>query len=645
MKALWAPLLVLSGCATVGSGTFVPAETLRFERAKYADDAAVVLHRQDRTQLVLENNDAYTRASRHEVIAVLAEGGLELAEVRVPFNATWKFLGFKARVVRPDGTARELGVDALLSDTSGKGERDANARFFRFPDVSVGCVLEYMWTIEAPSLWWYDDQDTLGSFPVRHYDFELTASKEIVLETIELNGGAPIQVRTGNDGSHTLKFELEDLPPRRKVDAAPHWTFTEPRWAWRIVAFNWRAYTDDALRNWNDVVNGNGRNFFTEGKLQDDFDVRLDAKGCGDAGCLAQRAVDLVKEKTSTWSVKWNRAENLARAWASGKASSVERALMVKSLLEAQGLDVWLAYGTGRLNQQTLPSFPNVGQFDRLFAYVPAQRGLKSPLFLDVTCDACKAGELAPEYANTSLYVFKTTTTLGKAKTKGRWERAPDVAPPGGMVMKHAAVLDPSGRLDDEVVLVIRGAEAAETVERHRAAPHRLWEREDEFARRSSPLADLASAKWTSCTSARCEWTTRLGYENEASRDGSRWLVPTSFLRPSWEEMYLPTERTVDVHLHKPTHFEEIAELKVPDELELVSVPPAQKVGPAGFRVEVAWERIPGGVRITRRLLQDVTELPKEKYGELRAAVEAFRRARREVLVFAPRSAEKGSAP
>lgn len=61
------------------------------------------------------------------------------------------------------------------------------------------------------------------------------------------------------------------------------------------------------------------------------------------------------------------------------------------------------------------------------------------------------------------------------------------------------------------------------------------------------------------------------------------------------------------------------------------------ELGPEGFKVEVSYERIPGGVRIRRRLFQDITELPREKYGELRAAVEAFRRARREVLVFAPR--------
>lgn len=91
--------------------------------------------------------------------------------------------------------------------------------------------------------------------------------------------------------------------------------------------------------------------------------------------------------------------------------------------------------------------------------------------------------------------------------------------------------------------------------------------------------------------------------------------------------MFLPTERTVDVHLREPERYEEVADLNVPPGLELVTVPPSVKAGIPGFQVEVVYERTPQGARITRRLKQDISELPKERYAE----------ARREVLVFAPR--------
>jgi hypothetical protein len=49
----------------------------------------------------------------------------------------------------------------------------------------------------------------------------------------------------------------------------------------------------------------------------------------------------------------------------------------------------------------------------------------------------------------------------------------------------------------------------------------------------------------------------------------------------------------------------------------------------------VKFEPTPNGVRITRQYAHDVLSISKDKYESVQAAVEAFRRARREVLVFA----------
>ena len=205
----WVVLLFATGCATTGAADFVATSALKFDPAQYPEDAALVLFRADHTELVESGSEDWTHHSRHEVIAVLGEGGFDLAEVKVPLWAKSKLLRFNARVVQPDGTEQRFDGAQLLSDASGKGELDSNAKFFRFADVRVGSVLEYAWTVESPGLWSADDQDTLGSFPVRRYEFELTATKALVLETIEFNGGSPIQVRTLGDGRHQLRFELQ----------------------------------------------------------------------------------------------------------------------------------------------------------------------------------------------------------------------------------------------------------------------------------------------------------------------------------------------------------------------------------------------------------------------------------------------------
>lgn len=636
MRVVALLLLVLTGCANTRAARFADDAVLRFDRSRYVDDAAVVLLREDRTNLVT-GSGTQTLYARHEVIAILGEGGRWLGQVKVPFRANWRFDHFAARIVRPDGTREEFTDTALLSDTSGKGEQDSNARFFTFPNVTVGSVIEYEWAVEAPHAWGYDSQDTLGRYPVKEYRFELKASKPLQLETIVMNGGVPIEVRTASDGSHTLRFELRDLPTRVAADAAPHWTFTEPRWAWRVLGYRLSSYSQDWYRDWSDVLNSLGDAFFTAHKLQRGFDAKLDTAGCEGATCWAERALTLVKAQTSTHGIDWNRAEPLVDAWNSGKASGVERALMVKELLVKQGLDVWLAYSTGKLDKQTMSLFPNFEQFTRLFVYVPKQRGVKEPLLLDPACDACSATQTEARFTYQPVYVFKTTQPMGTPTTRGRWERVELDAAPTRFTVKHVATLRPSGDLADTLTVEARGTATTGALASYESEKFDLLRDSRDRARRSSPIAEVDAADWRRCTPQACDWEVHAYYPAEAAQDGARYLVPTTFLRDSLEEYLLAKKRYVDLHFDNPDLFEEVAELTVPENLKLLSVPAPVSLEVDGYTVKVRFEPTPTGVRISRSLEHGVIAISKKRYEDVQAAVEAFRRARREVLVFAPK--------
>ncbi|MGV3623909.1 MAG: DUF3857 domain-containing protein [Archangium sp.] len=635
MRPLLCLLVALSAC-TASRRAVELTNRFTYDPRDYPNDAAVVLHRSDRTQMFLEGSDAYTRSSRREVVAVLSEGGLDRAEVRIPFDGDSTLYSFTARIYRPDGTSQVLGEEALLAD-DGNGEHDGNARYFRFPNATVGSVLDSMWTIESPRLWAFDEQDTLGEYPVRHYEFELKAPTEMVLETIELNGGAPINIVKGEE-HNTLSFSLDNLPARRDVDAQPHWTFTEPRWAWRVVAMKYGPngkYTYDWLRDWKDVVTGYGDLYFNHG-LDDGFDVPFDIGDCGSVTCVAQRAVDMVREHTEQTDVQWNRAARLIDAWHSGRASNVEQVLMVKALLEREGLKVWLGFGTGLLNRQTMP-FPNTSQFDRLFAVVRPQNGVTSTLLIDPTCAACRAGELSPEYAELPICAFRTGRRVDEAVSDVVWEQPNVKSPPSTVAIAHVARLTPDGALEDDVKVTARGTLATPLLEQWKHQRASLTNGERRLAQASSPLAIVRNTSWSACDASSCGWTTSLRFEREASHAGQRWLVPTSFLRATWEELFLADTRDIDVHFQEREHYEEVADVVAPPGLQLVSMPESVTGGRDGFQVDVKWERTPTGARVTRKLTQEIVSIPAGRYSEVRATIEAFRQARREVLVFAPR--------
>jgi methyl coenzyme M reductase subunit C-like uncharacterized protein (methanogenesis marker protein 7) len=69
----------------------------------------------------------------------------------------------------------------------------------------------------------------------------------------------------------------------------------------------------------------------------------------------------------------------------------------------------------------------------------------------------------------------------------------------------------------------------------------------------------------------------------------------------------------------------------------LVDLPHPVALKLDGVRVEVTFEKTAQGVRARRKITQDVGVTKKADYPALRDAVEAFRRGRREVLVFAPK--------
>ncbi|MFO0593684.1 MAG: DUF3857 domain-containing protein [Myxococcaceae bacterium] len=632
--------LLACGCATTVERAWVTDAQLAYEPERYPDDAAVILYRGDKTTLEVNGSASTSRVERHEVIAVRGENGFWLAEVKVPYRAQDTLAGFRARLVQPDGTRKEFDAKSFLSDVSGKGERTLNAHYFRFPEVKVGSILEYWWVIESDGLYRADEQETLGSYPVKLYEFELAAAKPLVVETIEWNGAAPIQQQEWSNGEHHLRFSLTDLPRREPEDFAPHFSFVEPRWAWRVLAWRDRGVSYDWLRDWKDVVERNGRRFYFEPELFKGFSLSIDPAGCNDVPCLVSRGFNAIVDRTVDWNIAWGRAENLQSALTSGAASITERAVMLRSMLERAGVEAWLAYGTDALAQQLSPGFPRFEQFDHLFVYLPRQKGLDLPMTIDPDCDFCTPGQLTARHRGQPIYVFKTQPVLSSSLTEGRWDTANGPAAPASEKrFTHAATIQADGSIDDTISTESLGLDAERWSEDFKHRNDKLRQREvDEWAR-SSGLAEVKTSTWGECEhrKARCQWKSDARFPAQAWKSGDGWAVHLGFLNAAFSDLFDPERRTADVHFTwDDFSLVEVLELTAPPNTRLVLMPPPVNVNAGSLRASVKVERTPTGARVTRRLDRSIGVEPKSKYDDLRAAADAFKRARQLVLTFAP---------
>jgi hypothetical protein len=636
--------LLAQGCATTSAldSSFLPREALAYDAAKYPDDAAVVLYRADRYLLDTSGEVRASDVLRHVAIAVLKEGGFDAAEVKLPYRNNQELLVLKARVLQPDGTVRELDPRDMLSDTNGKGEQDVQGRFFRFPDVRIGSVLEYVSLLRYPFIVAMEDQDTLGSFPVRQYDFELTGGRPLVLEAIEYNSNRPIEVTELNDGRHRLRFSLTDLAPRPSEPWAPHWTFTEPRWAFRVIGWRSGQITNTWYRNWEDVTEGFARRVYLEPEAYAGFTERPDLSRCRDVKCRVEATTNWVREKTSTLGINTNRELPLAEAFKTGKASARERAMAVRQILEENGVEARLAMLTEPFSRQTMRSFPEWAQFNRTVVYVPAQPPeLPRPITIDLEAEYCAPGELPPPVRDQPGFVFwMEGGKVGAGDGKGEWvtlEGPPCRAPIAREV--HRAKVTAEGTVLD--VLEVWGeGERSEGYQREQ----KDWSAR-ELARRGrqrggavSPIGESTDAAWLECDRLKgvCGRTLTIKADHLAVRDGKTWLVPLTMLTSLYEHVDAEKRQQDLVIFPEWGVTEETIELEGPPGFHVGRLPDTVSVAGPGISVRIVAEKTKQGARLSRRISLTAGLYPVSDYERMRPVLEAFRALRQTVLTFEP---------
>ena len=178
-------LIVLALCAlrppTVSAGfeSVSPAELQMTKEPQAPGAAAVILVRQvdrdDTGRTAHENN--YFR------IKILTEEGRKYADIEIPFFKDRGTVGnIRARTIRPDGSIANF--DGKVFDKSIAKTRGLKylAKTFTLPDVQVGSIIEYYYTIDLAENFVFDSHWILSNelftksakFSLKPYDIRLS---------------------------------------------------------------------------------------------------------------------------------------------------------------------------------------------------------------------------------------------------------------------------------------------------------------------------------------------------------------------------------------------------------------------------------------------------------------------------------------
>jgi len=216
---------------------------------------AIILYRE------VNRNDAgiFHQAGRYEEdyirIKILTEEGRKQADIEIPVLEGYVGIsGLHARTIHPDGTISEFNGQVFDKTVLKKrGIPKYKAKAFTFPDVQVGSILEYYYTINFEGYWiWFSHWILSDELFQKHAKFTLRpfsqeGSHVNLRWTLHLPPGIPEPVQ-GPD--LVVKMDVNNLPAFRTEDFMPPADELKAR---VDFIYSYEALDPDMNRFWKNV--------------------------------------------------------------------------------------------------------------------------------------------------------------------------------------------------------------------------------------------------------------------------------------------------------------------------------------------------------------------------------------------------------
>jgi hypothetical protein len=644
-----AATVVSSSCATArgggGSSRFVDVGQLVATSTIPADAPAVVLLREQVINVrgVRGVTAPITEFRSHEVVKILTEAGFEAAKQRVVIPPEGELAEFAARTITPDGRVIPVDVKTMhRTQTVVEGSAGAEIRFFQFPNVEVGSVLEIVTTTRTNGLFlsW---SDTVSSpFPIAHYRADLSMPANVKFDFL-LNGTTTaLQQVPDPEGRQRVVFELSDVPALVDELWAPAEHTGAPWWIYRITELrSARGGEEPGLVAWDRAVPNSIYEPAAEDKPIAGLS-RLDAGDCkGDQRCLIDRALERVRSKELSEFVDAMEVREPKEMEPSVTLNNVEKSVWLWSLLKSVDVPAKLAVIATSPGFPVNKTFPAPAWFDHALVVVPGQGGASS-LFLDPACEACAAGQL-PEW-DRGVEALVITPKGNHMVLDTAW--APVTGTPLSL-NEHRTTYDAVVADNGDVELTVDDTYAGEaaiwtrlrTREETDADTGHDW---DDFAKaRSSSARVLSSTSWT-CDRAKgsCARKAKITLPGYAQRDGDRLVMSLRVLHSRLEGEIPPetdaAHRKSDVEIAHEVRSIETLRLHAPAGFAFAAPPPGIDRKSDVGTVRLSAHTGDAGVLVVERsVLVPPASMPKKSFGALVRMVGALSAARDEQVTLA----------
>lgn len=312
---------------------------------------------------------------RHVRIKILNDKGLDHANVKI------RYLSFKGLQKVKNFSAQTYNLDEAGNIVVSKVDKSAifdkkitkriAEQVFSFPNVKVGSVIEYKYTLDGSWEDWYFQH----SIPVKKSRYVVDFPSELEVNSVAY-GQLPVQAKTTEKGSRVIKtFNMTDIPALRDEPFISCEDDYLQRVETELIAINAPSRRYSLTKNWLQIIKD----------LMEDEDFGIQIKKniprTDDLDALLKTlkspydkmvAIHHYVRKNMTWDGIYSiwAMDGVRSAWKDKKGTAGEINMILVNLLKDAGLNAYPILVSTRSNGRVITTKPDWKQFDKVMAYV-----------------------------------------------------------------------------------------------------------------------------------------------------------------------------------------------------------------------------------------------------------------------------------
>ncbi len=610
---------------------------------------AIILYR----ELYRDDNGATGREDDYYRVKVLTEEGRKQADVQIIYvKGKSSVTGIHARTIKPDGTIVDFdGKVFSKSLTKGRGAK-YDARIFTLPDVQVGSIIEYYFTLELgdhtifDSLWEVGDNLFIkaGDFSLKPYENDSYNNFSLTWTWENLPPGTP-EITQGGDRivrlhvSNVPAFVTEDfMPPEEELKGRVDFKYSS------------KSVQHEAAPFWADVgkrLNGEMEGFI--GKPKNLAGAVSEIVGAGDPPEVKLQKIYARVQQLRNTSYEVHKSEEEAKranekepssaeeAWKKGYADGTNITWLYLGLVRAAGLE---AYGLMVADRSDYFFNPAVMNDRRLNSNVVLVKLNGKNIF----CDPGAA------YTPYGLLPWSETGVQGLQldKKDSSWITTMVSTPEQAATERHADLtLSDTGDLEGKLTVTYTGMEAADIrrYERNADATDRKKYLEDKVKEYSSATCEVSltnQPEWkNSAVPLVAEFNFKVpGY---AAQAGHHVMVPVALFGAPEKHLFDHADRVHPIYFEYPFMESDDINIQLPAGWKISSLPPGWNDSGKVVTYNFAAQDAAGKLHLSRAVAVNFTLMDKKYYAALRNYFQRIKNTDDQTVVVDPAAATAGN--